>query len=156
MEPAPQVDSAGRKGGAAVTEVRGPSDLAVGDEVTVREYSRTGTGEARRGVVVKVGKSSATVRFVKDGVSKPVGYGKTVVIRDGWRGVRKWTHYQISKLSAHDLWMEQEPKGDVAWTGRVGETIVVSASAVRDSVESAIAAIRAYHAWLLSEPKEES
>jgi hypothetical protein len=136
--------------------VEGPADLAVGDQVEVRECSHTSHDKTWRGVVTKVGKLAAQVAFASGGVAG-VSYERKVRERVLSR-VETRIFRPLHKLSARDLWIEQEPKGDVAWAsasaGHHVRTIIVDAAAVRDSIESAISALRAYKSWLHHEPKE--
>lgn len=137
--------------------VEGPADLAVGDQVEVREYSQTGNGKRRRGVVTKVGELAAQVAFVSGGVAG-VNYGKKIKERV-FRRVETRIFRPLRKLTAHDLWLEKEPKDlIVVWVGGMDgqhvRTVIVDAKSLRDDEEKTVAALRAYGEWLRCEPKE--
>ena len=134
-------------------EVKGPADLAVGDQVEVRDFDSRGMGKTRRGVVEKIGKTHALVSY-QGGESVRVPYARKETYRVFRRHETRIFH-PIRKLTARDIWLEQEPLGSVAWSaGHSDRTIVIHSSTVRDHVESAIAAIHAYSEWLQREPKE--
>jgi hypothetical protein len=133
-------------------EVKGPADLAVGDQVEVREYDRTGTGDRKRGVVEKVGKLHATVAY-QGGQTFRVHYARKETYRV-FRRRETRIFRPISKLTARDVWLEQCPKSLRVWGDGVGPTLIVGKVAARDELESTIRDLRAHSMWLNDEPKE--
>ena len=134
-------------------EVQGPADLAVGDQVEVREYSRFSGDKVRRGVVTKVGKVAAGIRFSPISTAS-VRFSRKITVDLGWRGPSKQTYFPIRKLTPRDIWLEQSPKSLRVWGGDNGPTLIVDKVAARDEIESTIRDLRAYGMWLNDEPKE--
>lgn len=138
-------------------EIQSSSDLAVGDEVQVREYSCTGAHPLRRGVVTHVGKAHARVMY-SNGIAENVRYGKKISVRV-FRRLESRIFRPLHKLSELDLWREQAPQTDRIWCdgyGADGPTLIVRREAARDELDDVIDDLRAYSEWLRREPKKES
>jgi hypothetical protein len=139
-----------------VTPVESAADLAVGDAVEVKKYEYRGMPpKPRRGSVVRVGKAAAIIAF--DHGLETIRYVKRVTAERGgrFRGTYKSDFHPLSKLSARDVWLSEEPNTDRIWNGG-DRTVIAMATAVRNEIEAVVEDLRIYSEWLQREPKEEA